>query len=393
MNDFLNNAFILSIYKKIRKETDDKINEAFKFAADLQEEISVIEGPVGPKGDKGDKGDPGVRGNDGPQGEKGEKGDTGPVGPQGESGSDGRDGRDGEQGPKGDRGEIGPIGPQGPQGEKGDKGEIGEQGPRGDKGDKGDVGPQGEKGDKGERGEQGPQGERGEQGPKGEQGEIGPQGLKGEVGPQGPIGPQGTKGDTPDIQPLVEKIDNKLEQIDLDFTKEVEQLKSNIENAISDSDKKSKKFESNMTKLFNDFKININNRMMELAARPSGDGIGGGGSYSIMDNRDVEMKRRSLIEGESVLVFNSEKQKFVSESFLDIINRLKADLEVQYDKLVDVEGDFTYVGEAVPGSDRDAAVWRIKRVYEIGDDIEIIWGDNSSAFDKVWNDRATYEYN
>ena len=121
--------------------------------------------------------------------------------------------------------------------------------------------------------------------------------------------------------------------------------------------------------------------------------MAGSGSYAIMDNRDVEFKKRHEIEGNAILVFDADKKKFVSETLSSVLERLRIDLEVQYDKLIDVDGDFTYVGEAIPGSDRGTASWRIKRVYEIGDDIEVIWADNTADFNKVWDDRATYEYN
>ena len=94
------------------------------------------------------------------------------------------------------------------------------------------------------------------------------------------------------------------------------------------------------------------------------------------------------------MIFDSAKQKFVSEELNSILERLRVDLEVQYDRLVDVEGSFTYIGEADPGTATSSALWRIKRVYETNSegDIEIIWANGSSDFDKVWDDRATYSY-
>jgi hypothetical protein len=69
-------------------------------------------------------------------------------------------------------------------------------------------------------------------------------------------------------------------------------------------------------------------------------------------------------------------------------------MEVQYDRLVDTEGDFIYIGEAVPGTERSAPAWRIKRVYELaGDDIEIIWANNTANTELVWDNRTSYEYN
>ena len=64
----------------------------------------------------------------------------------------------------------------------------------------------------------------------------------------------------------------------------------------------------------------------------------------------------------------------------------------QYDRLVDVEGDYTYVGEALPGTAQSTAEWRIKRIHESGEDINIIWADGTAEFEKAWDDRATYTY-
>ena len=130
-------------------------------------------------------------------------------------------------------------------------------------------------------------------------------------------------------------------------------------------------------------------------------GSSGGGSVRILDNDDVVFQRRHEVEGNAILIFDNDINKFKSESFLDIIERLKADLEVQYDKLIaetvveDVS--YTYIGEANPGSIKSDSVWRIKRVAELEDGTtEILWaGDGdagSDAFDKIWNDRETYTY-
>ena len=63
-----------------------------------------------------------------------------------------------------------------------------------------------------------------------------------------------------------------------------------------------------------------------------------------------------------------------------------------YNKLIDVEGDFTYIGEAIPGTAQSASSWRIKRIEQIGTDYNILWANGSSEFDKTWNDRLTYTY-
>lgn len=96
---------------------------------------------------------------------------------------------------------------------------------------------------------------------------------------------------------------------------------------------------------------------------------------------------------DSILIYNAAGNQFVAESFLEVLERLKAELEVQYDRLVDEDGTFTYIGEAEPGTDRTTALWRIKRIEEFPDgDIDILWANGTAAFDKVWDDRATYTY-
>ncbi|MDB4726230.1 hypothetical protein OAF54_02245, partial [bacterium] len=109
---------------------------------------------------------------------------------------------------------------------------------------------------------------------------------------------------------------------------------------------------------------------------------------------DVKFQKRHEVEGDAILIFDSGSKKFQSESFNDIIERLQVGMEVQYDRLVDTDGDYVYIGEAAPGSARDAAAWRIKRVYELaGEDVEIIWANNTANTELVWDDRAMYEYN
>lgn len=362
-NQDINDAVLIALYEKIKKLIDANLNESNRFAAELFDEVQTIQGAqgergergpqgiqgekgdVGEKGDKGDQGDTGERGPVGPQGEKGETGDTGPVGARGEKGDTGPIGPQGDHGERGEKGEQGPqgvkgdTGPQGPQGEKGDRGDVGPQGAKGPKGDKGDQGIQGPQGLKGKDGKQGPKGDKGDKGDRGEQGE------KGDTGPQGEQGPAGKDAEVPDLTPHIDKVEKNF-----------------------------KKWQDNVNKSLST--------------------IGGGGSYSILDMKDVEYKKRSDVEGDSILVYYPDKKKFVSESFLDVLERLKAELEVQYDRRVDFEGSFTYVGEAVPGSDPAQPVWRIKRIEEFGGDkdMDILWADGTADQIKVWDDRATYTY-
>lgn len=56
-------------------------------------------------------------------------------------------------------------------------------------------------------------------------------------------------------------------------------------------------------------------------------------------------------------------------------------------------GQVEYIGEATPGSEDSVAVWRIhKRVYSSNRLTKISWADYDAEFDKIWDDRATYNY-
>ena len=242
---------------------------------------------------------------------------------------------------------------------------------------------------------------RGPQGPKGEQGDPGTQGLIGEQGPAGPRGLKGERGiagkdgkaSTKEIQAfektLVETTqltENQISKFISETKKDISSFEAKITTAFDSNEKNTEASLKDITTKFNEFVKRVNQSLRE---------IGGGGSVNILQMDDVEFKKRHMMEGDAILIFDTEKQKFVSQSFIDITERLQIGMEKQYDRLIDTDevNGFTYVGEADPGSNRANPVWRIKRVYEVGDDIEIIWADNSADFDKVWDDRATFEYN
>jgi hypothetical protein len=66
----------------------------------------------------------------------------------------------------------------------------------------------------------------------------------------------------------------------------------------------------------------------------------------------------------------------------------------QYTVLTDqVTDDLMYVGEALPGSAKTDAAWRIKRVSSASDgDTSIEWAQGTANFDKAWSDRTTLTY-
>ena len=269
----------------------------------------------------------------GPPGKDGRNGENGKDGKDGLPGRDGKDGIDGKDGLQGPPGKEGPVGP------KGDPGKDGLQGPPGRDGKEGPVGP------KGDPGKDGIDGKDGLQGPPGRDGKDGKDGK------EGPVGPKGDPGKDIDITPYIQDMERNLSE----------------------------------------WKKQILKSLGTLSRDALGTGSGSG-SYKIMDNADVQFKKRHEIEGNAILIFDAQKKKFVSESLESVLSRLKVELEMQYDKLIDVDGNYTYIGEAIPGSSKNDPLWRIKRVVEVGEDLEIVWGDGSSDFDKVWNNRSSYEY-
>tara|TARA_B110000093_G_scaffold129233_1_gene138121 strand:+ start:442 stop:1527 length:1086 start_codon:yes stop_codon:yes gene_type:complete len=344
--------------------TEDRVR---KLKSDIVAQMEEIELLKGDKGDsiKGDKGDS-VKGDKGNKGDKGDKGDS----VKGDKGDKG----DSVKGDKGDKGDS----VKGDKGDsvKGDKGDKGDsvKGDKGDsvKGDKGDSvkGDKGDKGDsiKGDKGDsiKGDKGDKGDsvkgdsvKGDKGDRGDKGDS-VKGDKG-DSIKGDKGDKGDTPDIEA---KFEEALAQFNDKLNSNQKLVKTNTDTMLS----------------------NVQKQLSTL---------GGGGSYKILDNADVEKTKLSSVVGDSILVYDPAKRLFVVQPFLTILDRLKAELEVQYDKLIDEDAgnSYTYVGESVPGTTKHDAIWRIKRIYELtGGDLEILWANGTSNFDKTWNLRATYTF-
>ena len=348
-----------------QKEIEKLENKIF----DVLEEVQTIRGPAGKDGKQGAKGDKGVKGDKGDKGERGERGADGVAGPVGSAGEKGDTGERGEQGEQGLQGVAGIAGKDGAQGESGPQGLKGEKGDKGDRGSKGDAGTVGKTGKQGKTGAVGAKGDVGAQGAKGDKGDKGDTGLrgeKGERGERGEQGPQGIQGERGEAGPdYKERFEEALEGFNRQLTENKNTVTANLEKQIQQ----------------------INRSLSTL---------GGGGSYKIVDNADVDKAAIKSLVDDAVLIYDPTKKKFVAQSFLSILDRLKADLEVQYDKLVDEDPDngFTYVGEAVPGTTKGQSIWRIKRIYEFGadGDLDILWANGTADFNKTWNDRATYTY-
>lgn len=71
-----------------------------------------------------------------------------------------------------------------------------------------------------------------------------------------------------------------------------------------------------------------------------------------------------------------------------------AEEEMAYSKRTDFSNSAViYRGEALPGSDETASVWRIRRLtLSADDDVTEEWADGNANFDNVWADRLTLTY-
>lgn len=303
-------------------------------------------GPKGGQGIKGDTGTQGIQGEKGLEGKDGIKGDTGEQGIQGETGIQGVQGVDGEQGIQGNTGEQGIQGKTGIQGVKGN---IGLDGTNGKDGIKGDNGEQGNAGTNGKDGLNGTNGKDGKKGLDGKDGLNGKDGLDGKDGLNGKDGKDGIAAEAPDIQPHLDKV----------------------------------------TKDFNNWRENVNKSLQSM---------GGGGSFRILDNADVKYSKVSQMNNNDILVWDETINKFTSLNITDVINTIRLELDVQFDKLIEevtVNGvSYTYIGESEPGSNANEAKWRIKRIAEYASGLtEILWAEDTETFDKIWNERTTFTYN
>ena len=254
---------------RLKEEIETRLNE--KVSSFITDDIRGARGPQGARGETGARGEKGIKGDRGIKGEKGDRGERG------------------IKGDKGVKGDLGAIGPQGIAGPRGLQGLVGETGAQGI------AGPQGEKGERGFPGLQGPKGEQGETGPAGPQGIKGDRGERGEIGPAGPEGRQGLKGEdgaaAPDYEPkfqeLVGQFNKKISEVEKVANQRIQQKLTTLGNGVIAS-------------------------------------TSGGGSYQLLDNRDVEYKsiKNNELDSDSILIFNRAEKKFKVESLTDALNRL-----------------------------------------------------------------------
>lgn len=94
--------------------------------------------------------------------------------------------------------------------------------------------------------------------------------------------------------------------------------------------------------------------------------------------------------------FNSaDEDKQIAAEHRDGLYHLKFDTDSSpYTTLLDQVDDFTaYVGKAAVGTTVAQAGWQIKKIVTTaGGSMTVTYADNTVAFVKTWNDRATYSY-
>jgi YD repeat-containing protein len=76
----------------------------------------------------------------------------------------------------------------------------------------------------------------------------------------------------------------------------------------------------------------------------------------------------------------------------EIVQAIKEKLTMAIE--YDASNNPIYIGEAPTGSAQTAALWRIRKVTYDGHNnpISVVWAGGTTAFDKKWSERITYQY-
>ena len=223
----------------------------------------------------------------------------------------------------------------------------GQPGSKGDKGDRGAVGKTGTPGIAGKDGAPGLPGAKGEKGDKGDRGLRGFKGLKGLPGVDGVDGRDGCDGWTPVLSFEVDGRRRVLKVIDWAGGCE------------------------HQAKPFHPVYIGLKGFTRNLAEAT--DLRGEKGAYSTV-NAGTGYGGVSPSQVLSIIA------DYLNSTTEYIINK-------------DVDGAYTYIGEAAIGSADSDAAWRIKRIETATDrEYTLVWADGASTFDKVWDNRTTYTY-
>lgn len=83
----------------------------------------------------------------------------------------------------------------------------------------------------------------------------------------------------------------------------------------------------------------------------------------------------------------------ITFSYNDSTNQIKAEVVVPtYALRLDDAAPVTYIGEALPGTAESAPAWRIKKITENGNDVDIEWADGAATFTQVWANHLALSY-
>lgn len=65
-----------------------------------------------------------------------------------------------------------------------------------------------------------------------------------------------------------------------------------------------------------------------------------------------------------------------------------------YAKRIDMQGEFIYKAEALPGALESDPVWRISRTHidSNSGDMIILWAEGNTSFDNAWDDHLLLSY-
>lgn len=223
---------------------------------------------------------------------------------------------------------------------------------------------------------------------------------------------------------------NSIKENKTKINEKIINLVTELENKITDTNDKLDDvvkndtalpiLEKKMVTMFNRLQGDMQVLKRHVDSKPSGTTVinnGGGGEVKILRMDDVD---KTNIQDGATLVWDAGLGKFkmvVPTVSPTVPLGLEGGLENQvlvknsgqdydygwqdmvintpvYTKLIDrVSPELIYIGESVPGATICENKWRIKKITQVGIDINIIWASSNANFDKIWDSRETYTYN
>jgi hypothetical protein len=124
-----------------------------------------------------------------------------------------------------------------------------------------------------------------------------------------------------------------------------------------------------------------------------------GGKYPIGANQLFSIERQKF---RTAYIEISETTEIVVRASTNIEGAIRVEKpstidtdERRYSRLIEYDGSDNpiYVGEAVPGSSEDAAVWRIQHIeYSGSNPTSVKWASGTEKFINTWSGRTSYQY-